>query len=139
MWREVLRFFWYDSCLERIHPTIFIPFSSFPSIFEVLLKYSIVFDLYLYFDLFSFLYYSIITVVVLQVPINHGKLSVLVFYLNFGILFDGLSLVLAKHSLERFYLVIITTRLIFSKKLLVTVIFLLQRHLLLIQIKTYLR
>ena len=141
-WQEVQRFFWYDSYLKRTHLTIFILFSSSPSIFVVLLKYSIVFDLCLYFCLSSFLNYPIITVVVLKVPIDYGKLSILIFNLNLSILFNCLSLILAQHSLERFYFVIIATRLIFTKKLLsklISVIFLLQRHLLLIQIKAYLR
>lgn len=58
----------------------------------------------------------IFTIVILQIPINHCELSILVLYLYLRILLDGLSLVLAQHSLEGFYLVVVPSGFVLAKE-----------------------
>lgn len=56
-----------------------------------------------------------ITIIILDIPVDHIKLSILVFNLNLGELFDGFTLILAQHSLERLDLVVIAPWLLLPK------------------------
>lgn len=80
----------------------------------------------------------IITIVILQVPINDRKLSILVLYLYLRVLLDGLALVLAQHSLEGFYLVVVPSGFVLTEEFFFEVVVDVLSYWLFIEVQVYL-
>ena len=102
---------------EIVHLFIVLPFFDVLFQFVEFLRYSLEFYSDCYFCWSFFLNLILCTVIVLDIPVNNCKLSVLIFDLYLSEFFNGLTLIFTQHSFKRFYLIVITPWFLFTNLL----------------------